>query len=485
MQHLLLAVVACALAIAPLLTLGQGVAPADPRPQVLVIAGANTLPFSHSPGWPEIVNAKLPELAIHVDASAMRTVGEVAPALETILAPYPRLDGVILFLGTNEARVAQFAKADAPALRKQVADLLTALKANARTNKAALIVLTPIPVVDARLDQFSKEAFSEKSSDAVAEAFRLGAADGGAAVIDVHAWSKAQVADGKPGQIVGSLGWGLRDWGHPILAGFVETELAKVSPRPADPVAMDQWRLQRQADRALDEILTNTGEATVAHGPALQSARKPLNKATVTTAEVPAEALSDESISFLVKAADQGIAVISPGSEIKQFPDNMPRLVVATDAGEVVIPSPSPDWQVIDEAEPEQAQNPEKYRANIVKMRYFGLASGEPNARKWMLIRFPLKTLVGRKITSASVILGQGPSIEGVKGQVGDITVHIVQGPDRQWNSWQSTWRSRDAGIRWTGGKPDPERRASAIEEFLKSNPPDATARRAKAALAN
>ncbi len=457
---------------------------ADPRPHLLIIAGANTNPFTHSPGWPEILASNHPEWHIDVSAVNDRSVSEALAGLDNIIAPYPQVDAIILFFGTVESRNANFAKSNADALQKQLADLLEKLKANDRTKSATMIVMTPIPVIDARLDKFGQKDYSEKNGEAVADAFRKAASAGGASIIDVYTWQKSQTADEKAAPITGTLGWGLRDWGHPTLATYVSEQLEAIAIKPRDPAAFAVWKEQYEANRKLDQILSATGEGIVAAGEPLKTTgRKPLNKTDVITATVPVDSLADGSISFVIKSGDGTLTALSPGSEIRQFPDNIPRLKVTTESGEIVIPARGPDWQVIDEAEPETPQAPEKYRANIVKMRYFGVVSGEPQKRKWMLIRFDLAALNGKKPTAATVTLGYAPAIENLQISPTDVTMQVIEGPDRNWQSWTATWKTRDGKTGWTGGTPIVAERNAALKTFLAANPPESVAARAKAEL--
>jgi hypothetical protein len=246
----------------------------DGRMEIVILAGENTRPFSHSPAWPELLADAHPEWRVVANVDDKRTLADLPGNLDAALAAAERPDAVLLFFGTLEADAKQFAAHDAATLQTQMKNALAALAAHSKTKGARLVVITPVPVVEARLDKWSKERFTngEANSKAVAAAFRQAAADAGAALVDLHAWMYADVEADKPGRLVGSLGWKLRDWGHPPVAKWLDAELVKLKLAPRDPAAFARWQQQHAAAEKLNEILAATGEGQPAVSPVISSA---------------------------------------------------------------------------------------------------------------------------------------------------------------------------------------------------------------------
>lgn len=436
----------------------------DPRPTVLIIGENNSAPFGSAPSWIEIVADDHPEWKILADVDTNRGLATAGEQLDAILAPHARIDLVLVFLGTNDVDAKRWPAGGGADVQTKTAELLSRLAAHAKTAKARRVIATPVPVIDARLDKWSKDRFVEGQarSDAVAAAVRAAATAAGTAVIDVHAWAKADVEKDVPGRIVGSIGWLVRDWGHPILARFLDAELAKVMPAPPDAAAFAAWQAEQAAFAKLDAALAATGDGIVRHGAAL--------KATVvkdlTTAEVPLAALAGETLDLLFKAeADKGAAVVL-GTEKPR-----PLLTVVTAQGEVKIEAPATAWQVIDEAAPKEPVDPNRFRLNQGKMRYYGMARDGAGVRRYVLLRFPLAALAGRTPTAATVAVAARNVLDNADAALGAFTIHLIEGRDRRWHPARATWASRDGVTPWTGAAKDATARKAAVDAALAGAP--------------
>jgi lysophospholipase L1-like esterase len=459
--------------------LGASAATVDPRPQVLVIGDMQSLPMGSSPSWVQIVAERHPEWNVQVNADSSRLLGNVSDGMDALLTPYGKQDAVIIFLGINDARNEAYAVADATRLTTQMTTLLTALQRNTKTQGARLALVTPVPVIEARLDAWSKDTFAggETRSDAIADGFSRTAALQGATVIDLHKWVKAQRDDaGAPGKLLGNTGWIIRESGQPALADFLEGEIVKrVTPQPRDAAAFTSWQRELQFDHQLDRILSYTSAGLVAHGNPLDVATSP----TRTVATVPADALSGNSVELLVMATDAPFAAVAMGND-----DGGPTLTVhLADKGAVVIPLPAQEWRLLDEAHPDQRSDPLSFADLIGVQRDVAPVSNVLGKRVWLVLRFPLDALNGRAVTSAALTMQPAP-LPGLPAEdLGSLNIFPISGPDRDWSRLNATWNTRDGAIGWTGGAVNAPVRKRMLEELWYQGPPPGTATRIKEEL--
>ena len=494
-------------------------APVDPRPTILILTDFHGQPPRGEPAWCAIVADRHPEWNVIVDADFKRLLAGTAktdvikkdkkvgeetwPGLledvDAILDKAGPVQMVIVAVGTNEARKDFYAATDAAARGRQMAQLLVRIKAHKNAAKAQRVVMTPLPVVEARLDQWSKDAFAggQEACKAIAEAFRQAAAADGAAVLDAYAMGWDQKDDsGTPGLLLGSSGWIMRGWGHRSFAAMVEPEIVKLDPKPADADAFAAWKARRAADLRLDQALAATCEGTVAGGLPLKAvyAKGAGKTPTTTTAEVPADLLAGATLDLLLTPTDEDLAAVACGNDA--FGKEVPVLRVQTDAGEVTIASPADAFRLVDEASPGALVPGDKYGANAGKWRPYPLMCKTPGQRRWLLIRFPLEALKGRKVESAAVLfyhsgfsgrmemLVNGRPQSGPGGALGAVEIRPVIGADAQWVPTRATWKTRDGQIGWTGGAVNADARKAALQELLQdATLPAETAARAKAEL--
>jgi hypothetical protein len=399
-----------------------------------------------------------------------------------------RADAVLLFVGTLDAEAKAYAERDAAKVASALADVVRKLKVHPATAKARVVVSTPFPVIDARLDQWSKERFAggERASDAIADAFRKVAADTGSALIDFHAWAKADADGGKAGRLAGSIGWQMRDWGHPIAARYFADQFVALDVAPPDAAAFAEWTAERAARAKLTEILSATSEGVIAHDGAFPATLKSGNPSTWEI-PLPPERVSGDELNLLFTSGDKPLAAIGNASN---RPAVSTVLTVNADGKDIAIPLRGGDWQVVDEAKPDTAVDPNRYRFSMQKMNYFGLTGSGPGERRWVLARFDLSPAAGKKITAAKLSIGVTPGVEKftppdrvekVNGDaLGNPVAHFVTGPDAAWDETAATWKTRDGKVGWTGGRVDAAKRKAAIESFLQTAPPEKVAAEAR-----
>jgi hypothetical protein len=451
----------------------------DPRPTVLILGERNSEPFGAAPSWIDIVRSSHRDWLVIGDVDANRGIPQLTERLPAIAAAARRADLVVVFVGTFHAKDAAWKLADAAALAPAAQALLAAIPQQPALAKAAVVVVTPLPVIDKRLDQWQKKDFSEGEArcTAIAAMLRTAAAGAKATVIDAHAWALADADDRGPGRIMGSLGSMIRDWGHPILAAWLDAQLTPLVPAPPDAAAFAAWKAERAADVRIDAILSATSDGVVAHGPALP--RTAGDKGAVLFT-VPAGALAGAVFDVVLTAdGDHGLAVY-PGSETPK-----PVLKVATAGGEVAINASKSDWQMIDEADPAVAQPSNRFRFNSGKMRNLGVVRGGAGTRRWVLMRFPLDALAGKGATGAMMSVPTSANLDNADGPLdAGLSAHVVLGPDTAWDQANATWKTRDGSAGWTGGTVRTAERRSQLQAFLAGNPPTAAAARATALLA-
>lgn len=483
----------CAFALVALSVLAAAANAADPRPTVLVLGDKNSQPAGTGAAWTTIIQKAHPDWNVVVNAEEKRTIPELAKALPEILARQDHVEVVLVFVGTPDAAAKAYAENDAAKVGAAMGDIVKTLRSDDKTRNATILVATPMPVIDARLDKWSVEAYKdgEKNSDAIAAAIRTAAKDANATLIDFHQWAKDDKDGDKPGRLLGSIGWTVRDWGHPIMARYFDEHLAKANPTPPDAKAFAAWKAEQAARARLNEILSGTSEGLVNHGEPWAS-EAVTGKGGGSKIIVPTDALTGESLNVVFLPTDKDSAAIGPAVNL---PGYRARLVatVEGEAKPIEIPLPATSWQVIDEGNPAGAVDPNRFRFNSGKMNYFGITSNAEGARKRMLARFPLEKLSGKKVTAAHIMVPHPGGLEiftppdKVQGvdikTFGYATAAPLRGADAAWADAAATWKTRDGKQGWTGGKVDAAKRKAAIEEFLKTNPPAAVAEEARAAM--
>jgi hypothetical protein len=329
-------------------------------------------------------------------------------------------------------------------------------------------------------------------SQALADAYRKAAETAGAKVVDLHKFVREFLnpsgTETQGGWLLGRRGWTVREWGLPYVTDSVCKQIESLNPAPANPDAYDALKKEIEAGRKLDAILAQTGEGIVACGPALATGELAKAKAWV----VPGDALTGTMFDILVGTdGGTGYAGIMAGSTAKDAA--VPQLTVETEGGTgpVAIKPLSYEWQVIDEAAPDQVVKADSWAHNAKYTDYFHpIVGGKAGERKQCLIRFSLGALAGAKAKSATLTIPGGAVSKTGPGvpkpdmsNAGPLQVFPVIGPDRNWHFSRATWKTRDGETGWTGGKVDAAKRKQMIEEFLKSKPPAAVAERAKASL--
>lgn len=115
----------------------------------------------------------------------------------------------------------------------------------------------------------------ETHCDAVAAQTRAATTAAALTLIEAHAWAKTDSDDRGPGKLIAAIGTQIRDWGHPILAEWMDRELVPLVLAPPDAAAFAAWQAETAADSAVDSILAGTAEGLVAHGAPLATGEPP------------------------------------------------------------------------------------------------------------------------------------------------------------------------------------------------------------------
>lgn len=504
--HFLLLTVLAALTALPAATI-------DPRPAVLVIGDFQVQPFRGEPSWANLIATRHPEWRVIVDADGNRLFGAtletpkrhrdevtgtvVWPGLDdefsAILDRSGPVEAVVLMLGGNHP-IAEIAAARSPdQFASACAAALDGLASHPNSSAAAVLVVTPVPVVERRLDRWSAERFAggEAISRALAEALRAAAKDRDLPVFD--AWQRIydDRSDGKPGRLVGSAGWIKPGWAHREFADWIEPSLIALNPQPRDPAAFTTWQHTIAAERALDQVLAATSSGEVRHGPALATSRN--DREHQLHVEIPAQALHGRTVSLLFKPqAVDSIASLAAGNAA--FGTERPRLRVPTADGPVVITADLNGSSLLDEATPDDSVSMILYGINSGKWRPFPVVTSTLTQRRWLLVRFSLPpglaaTADAEATFSLNFAQGSTQMLERnrpgryIKGRWSPLSVHLITGSDGSFDPLSATWHQRGDGVGWTGGTVDRQARAAALETLLQGDLPRATARRARAEL--
>jgi hypothetical protein len=477
------------LSVLALLMLGTAVfaAPAEePRPTILIIGDLQALPQQGS-SWIELMGAQHPEWRIVWNIAAERAPANAAAQLDTILAPYTRIDAVLIALGTGAAGKAAYALQGAPAHETGLSDLIRKLRLQPKTAKAKIAVTTPMPVVEKRLPKNDIDAFTggEARAKLLADAYRKAITKEKVILIDVAAWILADKDDKGPGRLMGDAGWLVPDRGLVALATYLTEALAKqVGPQAPDTAKFATWKATFDAGRKLDELLARTSGGTVAHGERLAAATFAdwAGTATVTNAVVPPALLRGSSLDLLVTADAKTLACVAPGSAST----GRPYLCISTEENTAHLIMPSPvDWQLIDEsARPvDPPVEPWRYSQDRGRAHYYAVMRDAPGKRVCLLIRFPLDTIAGKKPATAVVRFEHKAVDQFDADLMGSVACYPITGPDRAWSAATATWYTRDGITGWTGGEVQQARRRTELDAFLKTILPEEVRKRAEAEL--
>ncbi|MEI7834640.1 MAG: hypothetical protein WCJ56_15755, partial [bacterium] len=224
--------VICGIVAALIMTALPSLAKSDPRPVVVVLGEDNSTGFGAVPAWQVLMGKEHPEWNIQSSIVGKKMIGDTLKAadVDAIINGYDHIDAFIIFLGTTEAQTDAYVKNDATAVGKEMKAILATVKANPKTAKAKLCLITPVPIIDSRLDQYQKPKYDkgEEKSDAISAALMAAAQDTGVPVIDAHKMIKDEKGtDDRPGLLLGSLGFRVRDWGNAPLMRKLEPEIVK------------------------------------------------------------------------------------------------------------------------------------------------------------------------------------------------------------------------------------------------------------------
>ena len=444
---------------------------ADPRPTLLILGGKNTAPFRGDPAWTDLIAGEHPEWRVVVQADNAYTLDELNTHLNAWLNPIGRVDAVIV-VGTNaEVTVKAWEEKDAATRAKQLADLFDAVKAHPVSNAAKLVFVTPVPVIEARFDQWTPQAYGETGAEARSKAHAAALAQAaeavGAIVLDAHTWQMEDVQDGKAGRILGSNGQMFRGWAHPIFARWIGPLLVEeVNPESGDPEGWATWKHEREAMTRLRGLLAESSGGTVRIGAPLTV----LDDGHTFT--VPAERLTGSTLALLVKAAPGNVGSFLPGTEDRR---NGAALIV----GDTRMPTTGSGLVVIDESAPQSSVDSNRFSVNIGRMLYRPGLREEEGQRLWTLLRFDLPNVVpdeaGRLVLPAA-------RVDQLEGTYGRLHVFPVLSPDTEWTT-SASWASPDGDAAWTGGDVDAEKRRQALRAFLDTEPPPRASALARAIL--
>ncbi len=479
----------------------------DPRPSVLVLGDFHSLPFQGKPSWVDFLRVKRPDWNIQVSANGNRLIGTslripimkkdqqigeavypgVLDELDAILKDSGKMTMVILFLGANHARKSIASSRNPSQCGDDLSAVLKNLTVATQTSGAKLVVISPMPVVEARLDTWSKAPFEggEALCRQIAEAF-VGASHAQGA-LSIDAWTfgwERKDKDGNPGELLGSTGWIMRDWAQRIFADWLIPQLEAFEPKPVDAEGFAEWKRLRQAMESLSTILSETSEGLVSYGRVLEVLHtKDAKAASPARVQIPAELLRGPSLDLLIMPDTTENA--SVGIPCTPFNKN-PLLLVRTELGEQAIKPRETASQVLDEAAPETVIPQDKYGLNYGKWQPYPSLCSVVGKRRWLLLRFDLSGLKGKTVQGGEAVicyLGNTAALQQLvqatpqplqaEGRFGTIKVYTIDEADREWAPGCATWKRRDGKAGWTGGAVDADARKARLEKFLAGEMPE------------
>lgn len=498
----------------------------DPRPHILVLGDFNSMPLRGKPAWCALLPSRHPEWRVSVDAEWNRMIGPsavkpkmkkgkkigervdpgVLDTFDAIMGRTRKATMVVVFMGGNDAKTEMAKRTTAKQCGERIGELIGRLKSHEKTKSARIVVVTPMPVVEARLDKWSKKTFegAEANSKAIAEAVNAAAREKGADVIDAWAYGyESKGKDGKPGGLLGGTGWVMGSGAQKNFAEWITPQLEKLDPQPVDKAGYAQWQKVREARAILESILAETSDGVVAHGNALEgvapqapgqkSGKRKKKGSKGEIVKIPLTLLKGPSLDVLVMPLDQAVA--SVGAANGAF-GAVPILKIQTTDGELTIKPKETDSRLIDEALPTEVIPGDRFGVNAGKWRPYPVMCKVEGKRRWLLLRIDLAKLNGKEVKTAQLSVPYSMSASytqelrdgaprGFKaeGAYGKISVHPISGPDVKWSPLGATWKTRDGKHGWTGGTVDKTARKEKLKVFLDGNPPAPVAAAAKGML--
>lgn len=448
----------------------------DPRPHVLIIGGINTQPFGAAPSWAQHLQVSQPQWHVTVDATKDRSFGTLDQQIDDLLTQHGQQQMVVLVPDVHDAATEAYAERDAAAVGQAIEKTLDQIARHANTKAATVVLATPFPVVDDRLDKWQKKAYDggQQRSLAIAEQIQQIGTQRELTVLPLTQFVlEKKDGAGKPGLPMGSLGARLRDWGHTLMAKeFFIPQMSKLAPQAADPQAFAAWQRARQQMVELAELLHKTSTGEVRRGGALrvEVTGKKSEKATVT---IPASALTGKTLDLLILPPDGGAIGFDFHMVFNQ--DRRPTLTV----GEQRLPMDPGDWRLIDESRPREVIPHIEHGLNAGKWRPYGAVWDLPDKRRWMLLRISLDQLTERAdgtigfdlATPGESMTPQGPTaFQPPVPWNRAPQFFLVASPDDRWQPGTATWTSSDGQVGWTGGQVDLPARTAALKTFLQGD---------------
>jgi hypothetical protein len=461
-------------------------APPDPRPVVLVLGDQASAPFRNSPGWPQVMSQLRPGWNVQVRVQDKWTLAQWEEGVSGLLEGVGPVAAVVVFMGTVDSSPGT---GPLDASEKSYGSLLEKVAGHSALAGAKKLAVTPVPVVEARLDKWSLERFGQggqERSTRLAAAMAAAAQTRGWTVEDVHALIFKDESDGKPGRLVGSIGWLPTEAAHPVLAEKLAEALDKLAPAPADLAAYENWQKERLARLELIRILASTSEGMVSiQEPPAPGVEMPKGFGV----EIPAAWLEGAVLDLVVTPGEKPWSLIGHDGNLPAYRS---ILAVKTAEGDVNLPVKASMMRMIDEARPEGGWQVDRFSLNAGKMNTFAVTSSVAGERRWVLVRFDLAPLSGKKIESArlgflanQVEIRAGPEVKGTlpSGDTGAPVVRRIAWTDADWIPNKATWKTRDGTLGWSGGAVRAEERKAALESFLAGQPPAAVAEQARTFL--
>jgi hypothetical protein len=150
----------------------------------------------------------------------------------------------------------------------------------------------------------------------------------------------------------------------------------------------------------------------------------------------------------------------------------LPKISVTFDNGakqEISLPGAGYGyWSAIAEDGPDRPVTWEATSINAEGARLRPVAGGAVGKRRWVLMTFDVSGLGGRTVKEAELHLRYGIGSHGLGPAGKGVRVAVVEGRDAWVAHGAATWKTRDGGRPWTGGKVDIETRKARLDAFLK-----------------
>ncbi len=494
-----------------LLTLTCFTSAEDPRPRILILGESSSMPIRGSLPWTGVLTREHPEWRVINLSEWDGLVGEnlevphkkktkTLPGwsanLETNLKDIDGADLVIVMLGLNHSRKEILEKIPPVESAEGLRSLLKKGKAHPKTKDAAWAVVTPLPIVPSRLDQWSTASFSEsvEPNQELARLWQKVAEEENAAIIDAQAWVKEQ---GNGGDAVMTAGWMVRWNGIDKLGAWMTQQIEALNPQPQDAYAFAAWKEVQAAHAVLDAVLEQSGGGQPATGVQLTAAPLPevktKKKIPPQRFEIPLTALEPGLVSILVESAGPHLATMGTGSD--SFA--RPYLELKLASGDTqTLNHQGTNWQYISEQTPDAPLSDRRFGVSIGKWRPMILVDGREGQVRKALLRWELPLFSEGQLRSVTLVIpdngrrgymkeefdGKANELKS-PGTYGPLRVHMLTRPDSLWDSSVATWNSRNGTQGWTGGDVDTAMRQKEVREFLKTDPPAEVRARAEALM--